>query len=145
LAAAAHATCDRPVLKQQRRDASTIRRLETAWSAAYLSGDVEFERCLLTPDFTEIMSDGNINHLTDELTLAERNKNNPATAPAMPAITILLYENVAVAYGISSVKTVDGKPYKSYFADYYVWASGGWRVYFAEQTSFPVMNAKTDG
>jgi hypothetical protein len=28
--------------------------METAWTLAYLSEDVEFERCLLTPDFTEI-------------------------------------------------------------------------------------------
>ena len=39
--------------------------------------------------------------------------------------------DVAVAYGLSSERMIDGKPYKSYFADYYVWKDGQWRVYFA--------------
>ena len=54
------ATADyhRLALAHQRRDAGTIQRLENAWTLAYLSGDAEFEACLLTPDFTEIMANG---------------------------------------------------------------------------------------
>jgi hypothetical protein len=70
--ASARADCARPALAHQRRDAATIQRLETAWSLAYLTGDAEFEACLLTPDFTEIMSNGSINHLHEELELAEK-------------------------------------------------------------------------
>ena len=69
-AADARADCDRPALAHQRRDAATIQRLETAWTLAYLGGDAEFESCLLTSDFTEIMSNGSINHLSEELGLA---------------------------------------------------------------------------
>jgi hypothetical protein len=59
----ARADCARPALAHQRRDAATIQRLESAWSLAYLTGDTEFEACLLTPDFTEIVSSGSIHHL----------------------------------------------------------------------------------
>jgi DMSO/TMAO reductase YedYZ molybdopterin-dependent catalytic subunit len=57
--------------------------------------------------------------------------------PNLPLITIHIHGDVAVAYGISSEKLIDGKPHRSYFADYYVWKNGVWRVYFAQQTSFP--------
>lgn len=137
-AADARAGCTRPAMAHQRRDAATIQRLEGAWNLAYLSGDTEFEACLLTPDFTEIMSNGKINHLSDELALADKNKGKAATSPNVPSITVLIHGNVAVAYGISSEKDVDGKPHKSYYADYYVWNNRAWRVYFAQQTSFPM-------
>jgi hypothetical protein len=129
------ADCARPALAHQRRDAATIQRLENAWSLAYLTGDAEFEACLLTPDFTEIMSNGSIHHLREELELAEKNKGKAVTAPNMPPITIHLHGDVAVAYGLSSEKLIDGKPHRSYFADYYVWKNGAWHVYFAQQTS----------
>jgi len=137
-AADARCDCARPALAHQRRDAATIQRLESAWTLAYLSGDTEFEICLLTPDFTEIMSNGSINHLSEELELAERNKGKAVTSPNMPPITVHIHGDVAVAYGISSEKVIDGKPHKSYFADYYVWKDGAWQVYFAQQTSFAV-------
>ena len=132
----ARADCARPALAHQRRDAATIQKLESAWSLAYLTGDAEFEACLLTPDFTEIMSNGSINHLSEELELAEKNKGKAVTPPKMPLITIHIHGDVAVAYGISSEKLIDGKPHRSYFADYYVWKNGVWRVYFTQQTSF---------
>jgi len=134
----ARADCVRPALAHQRRDTATIQRLELAWTAAFLTGDTEFEACLLTSDFTEIRSNGTIHHLGEELALAGKNKGKAATTPDLPPITIHLHGNVAVAYGISSQKMIDGKPYKSYYADYYVWKSGAWHAYFAQQTSFPV-------
>jgi hypothetical protein len=138
LTADAEADCARPALAHQRQDAATIQRLEVAWTVAYLTGDTEFEACLLTPDFTEIMSNGTINHLTEELALAEKNKGKTVTTPDMPPITLNVHGNVAVAYGISPAKMIDGKAHKSYYADYYVWTNGAWHVFFAQQTSFGV-------
>jgi hypothetical protein len=133
----ARADCAGPALAHQRRDAATIQRLENAWSLAYLTGDTEFEACLLTPDFTEIMSTGSIHNLSEELALAEKNKGKTVAALNLPPTTVHIHGDVAVAYGISSEKMIDGKPHKSYFADYYVWKNGAWHVYFAQQTSFP--------
>jgi hypothetical protein len=137
-ARAAHSDCFRPALAHQMRDAATIQRLESAWTVAYLSGDTQFEACLLTPDFTEIMSSGTINRLGDELALAERNQGKPVTNPNIPPPTIHIHGDVAVAYGLSAVKVIEGKPHRSYYADYYVWENRSWHVYFAQQTSFPM-------
>jgi hypothetical protein len=132
----AHANCARPALAQQKRDVATIQKLETAWSMAFLTGDTEFESCLLTPDFLEIRSNGALNHLSDELALAEKNKGKTVSNPDLPPVKVQLHGNVAVAYGLSPEKLIDGKPHRSYFADYYVWQNGGWHVYFAQQTTF---------
>jgi Domain of unknown function (DUF4440) len=134
LVTSARADCSRPELTHQRRDAVTIQRLESAWTAAYLSGDTDFEACLLTSDFVEIMGNGTINHLADELALAAKQKANPLPMPALPAVTVHMHGDVAVAYGISSGQTAEGQ--RRYFADYYVWSNGSWHVYFAQQTSF---------
>src|SRR5215470_1241053 len=138
IAADASADCARPALAHQRRDEATIQRLETAWSIAYLTGDTELEACLLTPDFTEIMSNGIINHLREELALAEKNKGKTADQRSLPPVQVHLHGNVAVGYGVSE-KMVDGKLKKSYFADYYVWENHQWRAYFAQQTSFGIL------
>jgi hypothetical protein len=62
----------------------------------------------------------------------------PAPDPSVPPTTVHVHGDVAVAYGLSPERMIDGKPYKSYFADYYEWKDGQWRVYFfAQQTLFP--------
>jgi hypothetical protein len=136
--AAARADCDRPALKNQTHNVETIQRLENAWSTAYGTGDTEYEACLLTQDFMEIRGDGKINKLEDELAQAAKHKGQTPAAPSDRPL-VHLHGDVAVAYGVSSsARMVDGKPYKRYYADYYVWKDGGWRVFFAQQTSFPV-------
>ena len=134
----ARAGCDRPPLKQERRDSATILRLETAWTRAYLTGDTELEACLLAPDFTAIMSDGKLLHLPDELSLAAKNRGKAATDPPMPPITVLLHGNVAVAHGVASRRMVHGRLIETRYADYYVWKDGAWQVFFAQQTSYPL-------
>jgi hypothetical protein len=133
-----NAECTDPVLKDQKKDAETIQSLEKAWSTAFSHGDTAFETCLLTPDFMEIRSNGKINHLSDELALAAKHKGDvvPASDPSIPPSNVHIYGDVAVAYGLSPERMIDGKPYRSYFADYYVWKDGQWRVYFAQQTLF---------
>lgn len=138
LAGVAHANCDYPVLTQEKKDEATIQQLEHAWSVAFLTGDTNFEACLLSADFMEIRSDGNLNRLTDELALAAKHKGKPLSNIDIPPGTVHMHGDVAVAYGVSPVKNVDGKPQKSYYADYYVWENGSWRVYFAQQTTFAV-------
>jgi len=122
-------SCVRPELRNEHKDVATLQRLETAWSIAYLKGDTEFERCLLTADFTEIMSSGDIAVLKDELGFAEANQGKNLSIPDLPKSTILLHGNVAAAYGTSR-----GKAHVSKYADYYLWESGAWHAYFAQQT-----------
>ena len=133
---AAKADCARPALADQKKDAATIQKLEKAWSIAFLTGDTEFEACLLTPDFVEIRSNGKIHHLDDELAMAGKNKGKAVPNLDLPTSTVHIHGDVAVAYGVSPEKIVDGKKQQSYFADYYVWENGGWHAYFAQRTVF---------
>lgn len=135
-APAALPDCATPALAHQLQNAATVQRLEDAWSVAYLTGDTGFETCLLMPDFTEIMGNGAINHLSDELALAEKNRGKTASGPPAIPITVDLHGDVAVAYGLSPEQIVDGKRYRHYFADYYLWGNGRWHVFFSQQTKF---------
>ncbi len=132
--AAAHADCARPELANQSKDEATIQRLERAWAIAHMTGDVEFEACLLSPDFTEIRSDGNVNNLADELALAAKHKGQKADTTGLQPPIVHLRGDVAVAYGSSDWTAPDGKTHKFFFADYYVWENGAWHTYFGQQT-----------
>jgi hypothetical protein len=134
LAACADDKCSRAELQGQSRDIATVQRLENAWSIAYLKGDEDLEECLLTPDFTEILGDGSIKHLQDELALARNNKGKGLIIPSFPATTVLLHGSVAAAYGTSESEGSNGKRRQKRFVDYYVWEDREWHVYFAQQT-----------
>ena len=135
-AAVAQVNCARPELAHQRRDVATIQRLEKEWTLAYLRGDTEFEKCLLTSDFMEIMKDGSINQLPDELALAAKNKGKNASNPPMTPESVHMHDTVAVAYGVLPGRSGELKAHKMYFVDYYVWANRSWHVFFAQQTSY---------
>lgn len=127
--------CGQAVLKGERKDAATIQRLEREWSAAFLRGDTGFERCLLTPDFTEITRAGAVKGLSDELALAVQNQGKHLTLPPVPPITVMLHGDVAVAY-VSVSRELDGKTTRVYNADYYLWEQGAWHAYFSQQTRY---------
>jgi hypothetical protein len=90
-------TCALQPLMHQRKDEATVQRLENAWSIAFLQGDVDLERCLLAPDFKEILRTGEVKVLADELEFAVKNKGKNLTIPALPKSDVLIHGNVAVA------------------------------------------------
>jgi hypothetical protein len=130
--------CRLPPLLHQHKDAATIQNLEEAWTAAYLRGDTEFERCLLTPDFTEIVRSGEIKVLADELAFAAKNQGKNLAIPDQPKGAVLIHGNVAVAYDFSKATAPDGKPRVTRYADYYVWENNSWHAFFAQQTSVEI-------
>lgn len=134
---ASHATddCGQSVLKDEHKDVATVQALERAWSVAFLRGDVAFEQCLLTPDFTEITRDGAVKMLADELALAALNRGKGLPPPAPLQIPVMIHGDVAVAY-VAVPRSRDGKAFSVYNADYYVWEGGVWRAYFSQQTRF---------
>jgi hypothetical protein len=130
--------CALPQLMNQREDAATIQRLEGAWTEAFLHGDTEFMRCLLVPEFSEIMRSGELRSLADELAMTAKNRGKNLPVPELPKITVLIHNNVAVAYGESIAKDANGKPRSRWYSDSYVWEDGKWHVFFAQQTSAEV-------
>ena len=131
-------SCNLPDLANQKKDAVTIQRLDDAWSRAYLRGDSHFMSCLLIPEFTEIMRSGALKFRSDELQMAEKNRGKNLPIPELPKATVLLHDNVAVAYGESLSSGADGKSKGRRYADFYVWENGAWHVFFSQQT--PVEN-----
>jgi hypothetical protein len=131
----AQATCDIDALKGEQHDVATILRLENAWTVAYLKADTNFELCLLSKDLTEIVRSGDVKFLSDELAFARKNEGKNLPIPKLPKPTVLLHDNVAVAYGTSQSTGPDGKIKETRYADYYVWENGKWHAFFAQQTS----------
>jgi hypothetical protein len=122
-------------LKDEHKDAATIQVLEAAWSAAFLRGDTGFERCLLTPDFTEITRAGAVKRLADELALAAQNRGRDLPSPPPLQIPVMIHGDVAVAY-VSVPHHKDGKAFRVYNADYYLWERGQWHAFFSQQSQF---------
>jgi hypothetical protein len=131
----AQAACGQAALKDERKDAATIQALEAAWSAAFLRGDTDFERCLLTPDFTEITRGGAVKSLADELALAAQNRGKDLLPPPALQIPVMIHGDVAVAY-VAVPRNKDGKTFNVYNADYYLWEQGAWHAFFSQQTRF---------
>ncbi len=92
-------------------------------------------RCLLASDFTEIMRSGELKLLSDELSMAEKNRGKDLKVPEMPRIKVLLHENAAVAYGRSFSTSKDGRTEIRWYSDTYLWKDGQWRAFFAQQTA----------
>jgi hypothetical protein len=134
LAAPAYGACGQEALQHERKDVATIQTLETAWSVAFLQGDTELERCLLTPDFTEILRDGSVQVLADELGFAAKNRGKNLPIPDLPKGAVLIHGVVAVAYGLSTSTGKDGKLRMTRYADYYVWEESSWHAFFAQQS-----------
>ena len=128
--------CAQSVFSGEQRNTTTITRLERAWTTAFLTGDEQFEACLLTPDFAEIFRDGRTGTLVSELSLAAKNRGKPMPPMAFAPEQITIHGDVAVAYGVSRSTTAPHRATR--FADYYVWEGGRWRVFFAQQTGFAV-------
>ena len=131
---AAVGSCALPPLMHQREDVATVERLETAWSVAFLQGDVLLERCLLTPDFAEILRGGETKYLADELGFAEANRGQHRPIPDFPKPVVLLHGDAAVAYGTSQSVSANGTPRITRYADFYLWEAGRWHAFFAQQT-----------
>jgi hypothetical protein len=130
--------CNFPQLRNQHQDAATIQRLEIAWSEAFLRGDTAFMSCLLAADYTEIMRSGELQTLSDELAMAEKNRGKDLKLSEQPTIRVLLHDNVAVAYGNTVVKSANGKSESRWYSDTYLWEDGQWHAFFAQQTAASV-------
>lgn len=130
--AQAHDSCEPESLMHQQRDEATIQRLEALWNVAISQGDTSFERCLLTADFVEILSSGESKTRADELGFTAKNRGRKRHTPELPAITILIHGNVAVARAIW--KPTGATRESQQIADCFVWEDGFWHVFFSQLT-----------
>jgi hypothetical protein len=124
--------CNVPALTNQQKDAATLRHLETSWNTAITQGDATFEDCLLTSDFMEILSNGELKTRTDELAFTTKNKGQHKPPPQLPAFTIVIHGDVAMAHATWTSTASKRPPDK--IVDYFIWENGSWHVFFSQST-----------
>ena len=124
--------CDLPSLLHQQKDEATIEHLEASWNRAISQGDADFERCLLTTDFKEILPTGELKSLTDQLGSTAKNKGQNYPIPHLPPVTVSIHGNVAVAY--ATWKLAGANQPSDKIADYLIWEDGSWHVFFSQIT-----------
>jgi hypothetical protein len=121
LALAVAASCAGHELTNQRRDAESVRRADSAWTVAYVHGDTAFMRCLLTPDFTNYTLTGTYDR-DGELAKAARTGDPAKPVPPLPHIDVQLHGASAVATWIANGRRG---------IDVYAFVDGRWRAYLA--------------
>ena len=116
--AQAEGSCGLPWLMNQQKDEATIQHLYTLWNIAMARGDANFERCLLTSDFMEVLPSGELKTATDQLGFTAKNKGQNRPIPDLPRITVLIHGNVAVACTAWLSTSANRKPDQT--ADYFI-------------------------
>jgi hypothetical protein len=126
--------CKIPELADQQKDAATVEKLENAFAKAFLKGDTDFEKCLLLPNYAEVSRSGKWRELSDELEGTAKNRGENLSVADMPKVDVLMHGDVAIAHGLFSFTSADGKTRNTRFSDVYVWKDGAWHVLFSQQT-----------
>jgi Domain of unknown function (DUF4440) len=130
--AQAQSGCDLPSLLHQQQDEATIQHLEASWNRAISQGDADFERCLLSTDFKEILPTGELKTLADQLGSTAKNKGQNRPIPHLPPVTVSIHGNVAVAY--ATWKMAGANQTSDKIVDYLIWEDGSWHVFFSQIT-----------
>jgi hypothetical protein len=135
LPALAEDACSMPELANQQHDAATVEKLESAFTAAFLKGDTDFEKCLLLPSYSEVSRSGKWRVLSEELASTAKNRGRNLSIPGdMPKVDVLMHGDVAVAHGLFTLTQPDGKSQSTRFSDVYVWKDDAWHVLYSQQT-----------
>jgi len=117
----AEGSCSAPELANQKQDAVTVQRLENAFTVAFLKGDTDFQKCLLLPEYAEVSRSGKWRDLSDELEGTARNRGKNLSVSDLPKVDVLMHGDTAIAHGLFTFSTPDGKSLSTRFTDVYVW------------------------
>jgi hypothetical protein len=124
-------------LGQQKADVASIKKVEAAWSDAYMNGGTEYLECLLSPDYVSVSAKG---VPRDKATIvggaqknAQQNKGKSTPLPDMPQPKIQLYGNTAVVQS-SLPADPSGKYPAMYSSDVFAFQDGVWRAIYSQHT-----------
>lgn len=109
-------------------DAESVRRVDSAWSAAYVRADTAFLRCLLAPDYRGFSRTGALSDANDEVTNAGRSGRPDAPLPAFPKAEVQVHGATAAVGGVT--------PYKRW-NDIYVFEHGAWHAILSIDQKLP--------
>jgi hypothetical protein len=134
LALAAFAQDCRRVLGQQSADAASIKRVERAWTEAFLHGGTDYLQCLLTQDYVSVSAKGVPHDRSAIIGFAEKNKGKDTPMPSLPDPTIQIYGNTAVVQS-DSPAAPDGKYPAMYSSDIFAFQDGAWHAVYSQHTA----------
>jgi hypothetical protein len=124
----AAAPCQSHQVPNQRMDAESVRRVDSAWSAAYVRADTTFLRCLLAPDYRGFNKKGVLADANEEIARARRNGNPNTPLDAFPKAEVQVHGATGVVGGL-----VPGKRW----TDVYVFEHGAWHAILSVDQPLP--------
>jgi len=124
----------RRVLGQQSADAVSIKRVEQAWTDAFLHGGTDYLQCLLTQDYVSVSAKGVPRDRMAIIGFAEKNKGKDTPMPSLPEPTIEIYGNTAVVRS-DSPAAPDGKYPAMYSSDIFAFQDGAWHAVYSQHTA----------
>jgi hypothetical protein len=115
-------------LPDQRHDVASVRRVDSAWTVAYLHGDTAFMRCMLTADYRGYSLSGVGVDRDGEVGKAARFGRPDRPLPAYPNASIEVHGASAVVDGISNGRR---------WIDVYRFEDGVWHAFLSADVKLP--------
>jgi hypothetical protein len=115
-------------LTNQHQDVASVRRVDSAWSAAYIRGDTAFFRCLLTPDYKGYNVAAVESGRDDEVGKAARYGRPDRPLVPYPNPSIEMHGSSAIVNGVTNTKR---------WIDVYRFEDGGWHAFFSVDLKIP--------
>ena len=119
--------CQSHQVPNQRLDAESVRRVDSAWSAAYLRADTTFLRCLLAPDYRGFNSAGELADQSAEVAKSLRRGRPDAPLGDFPRAEVQVHGNTGVVGGLVNDKR---------WTDIYVFENGAWHAILSVDQKF---------
>ena len=124
----ANTSCQDHQVPNQRMDAESVRRVDSAWSAAYVRADTAFLRCLLAPDYRGFNSKGVLSDASEEVAKSLRHGRPDSPLDAFPKAEVQVHGATGVVGGL-----VPGKRW----TDVYVFENGAWHAILSVDQPLP--------
>ena len=122
------ASCQNHQLPNQRLDAESVRRVDSAWSAASVRGDTTFLRCLLASDYRGFNTKGVLSDANEEVAKAGRHGKPDAALDAFPKAEVQVHGVTGVVGGLVATKR---------WTDIYVFEKGAWHAILSVDQALP--------
>ena len=120
--------CQSHQLANQRRDAESVRRVDSAWSAAYIRADTAFLRCLLAPDYRGFSRTGVLSDANEEIAKALKSGRPDNPLDAFPKAEVQVHGVTAAVGGVTPLKR---------WTDVYVFENGAWHAILSVDQQLP--------
>lgn len=119
------AACVGIATPDQKRDATTIQRIEQAWLTAEYHGHRKYLACLLEPDYRTSSRSGLVRSRQDVIDRVPQVADDAREVPKLETI-VVIHGNSATAHSILKTTDKAGNPKEVHFVDGYTFHDGRW-------------------